>query len=367
MRKFFPSKATQYIFFEMMPSFVMGIAVFVFILLMAQVLRWTEFVLVHGVDLSIVGEIVTYMSISFLPAILPMSLLFSVIMTYSRLSQDSEIVALRACGLSMTSIMIPALLLGIGVAVISAQTSFHIAPWGNRQFELLISKVGQSKATAVIREGTFSDGFFDKVVYANEVNSRTGELKDVFIYDENSSDLPLTIIAKHGQIVQDPQASNSVMIRLFDGDIHRKGASHTKIKFDSFDLRITDPIKYVTREKSPPSLTLEEIGELLKRPELPKDNRLTLAAEYHKRWAVSFACIIFALLGVGLGTTGNRRNQKSGGFVICLIVVVVYWVMYVTADGMARNGQLPAWLAIWLPNVVFGTFTAWTLKKNWNA
>jgi len=366
MHKFFPSKATQYIFFEMIPSFMMGIAVFIFILLMAQALRWTEFVLVHGVNLSVVGRIVTYMSISFLPAILPMSLLFSVIMTYGRLSQDSEIVALKASGLSMASIALPALLLGIIVAIVSAQTSFHIAPWGNRQFELLISEVGQSKATAVIREGTFSDGFFDKVVYANEVNSRTGELKDVFIYDEKAGELPLTIIAKHGQIVQDPAVPNSVLIRLFDGDLHRKGEAHTKIKFDSFDLKIVDPIKFETREKSPPSLTLEEISQILKHPELPRDNRLTLEAEYHKRWAVSFVCIIFSLLGVGLGTTSNRRNQKSGGLVICLIVVVTYWVMYVTTDGMARNGQLPAALAIWLPNVIFGLFTGWILKKNWN-
>jgi lipopolysaccharide export system permease protein len=366
MRKFFPGKVTQYIFFEMLPSFAMGIGVFVFILLMAQALRWTEFVLVHGVSLTIVGRIITYMSISFLPAILPMSLLFSVIMTYGRLSQDSEIVALKACGLSMSSIALPAFLLGLAVAIVSAQTSFHVAPWGNRQFELLISKVAQTKASAVIREGTFSDGFFDKVVYANEVNSRTGELTDVFIYDEKAGEVPLTIIAKHGQIVQDPQMPNSVLIRLFDGDIHRKGTAHTKIKFDSFDLKIVDPIKTETREKSPPSLTLEEIVQLLRHPELPKDNRLTLEAEFHKRWAVSFVCIIFSLLGVGLGTNSNRRNRKSGGLVICLIVVVAYWVMYVTTDGMARNDQLPAAIAIWLPNVIFSLFTAWTLKKNWN-
>ena len=104
----------------------------------------------------------------------------------------------------------------------------------------------------------------------------------------------------------------------------------------------------------------------MRHPELPKDNRLTLEAEYHKRWAVSFVCIIFSLLGVGLGATSNRRNQKSGGLVVCLIVVVAYWVMYVTTDGMARNGQLPAFIAIWIPNFIFASFTVWTLKKNWN-
>lgn len=361
-----PRKATQYIFFEMIPSLVLGVLVFIFILLMAQALRYTEFVLIHGVGIGVVGQIIMYLSISFLPALLPMSLLFAVIMTYGRLSNDSEMVALKASGLSMTSIGLPAVLLAAVVTLISAQTSFHLAPWGNRQFELLVSKVGSSKAGATIREGTFSEGFFDKVVYANEVDSKSGELKSVFIYDETQGDLPLTIIAKKGLIVQDPQNTNSVLVRLFDGDIHRKGESHTKIKFDTYDLKMADPIRNETREKSAPSLTIEEISKKLDAGGMSEDETRTLQAEFHKRWAISIVCLIFGALGVGLGTNTNRRNQKAGGMILCLGVIIVYWVLYVTAEGMARSGQLPAGLAIWAPNVLFLIFTAWALRRNWN-
>lgn len=361
-----PRKATQYIFFEMLPALIIGIAVFIFILLMAQALRYTEFVLIHGVGLGVVGQIMMYLSISFLPALLPMSLLFAVIMTYGRLSNDSEMVALKASGLSMTSIGLPAVLLSIVVTLVSAQTSFHLAPWGNRQFELLVSKVGSTKAGATIREGTFSEGFFDKVVYANEVDSKSGELKSVFIYDESQGEVPLTIIAKKGLIVQDPTNTNAVLIRLFEGDIHRKSESHTKIKFETYDLRMSDPIRIETREKSAPSLTIEEISKKIDNGGLLEDEQRTLQAEFHKRWAISIVCLIFGVLGVGLGTNTNRRNQKAGGMIVCLGVIIVYWVLYVTAEGMARSGQWPAWLAIWTPNALFAIFTAWTLKRNWN-
>ena len=72
----------------------MGVVVFVSILLLFQGLRLTEFILIHGVKTETILRIMMYLSISFLPVILPMSLLFSVLLTYTRLSQDSEIVAL---------------------------------------------------------------------------------------------------------------------------------------------------------------------------------------------------------------------------------------------------------------------------------
>lgn len=361
-----PRKAIQYVFFEMLPSLLLGVAVFIFILLMAQALRYTDLVLTHGVGLDVIGRIVLYLSISFLPALLPMSLLFAVLMTYSRLSNDSEMVALKASGLSMYSIAFPAFFLSILVSIISAQTSFHLAPWGNRQFELLITKVAQTKASVSIREGTFSEGFFDKVVYANQVDPKSGELRDVFIYDESQGELPLTIIAKRGEIVQDPSAPNSVLVRLFNGDIHRKGEAHTKIKFDSYDLKMTDPIKNENREKSSPSLTIDEISDLLKTSMLNEDQTLTLKAEFHKRWAISLVCIVFALLGVGLGTNTNRRSQKAGGMILCLVIVVFYWIIYVTCEGLARSGQVPAALALWFPNVLFAGAAYWSLKQNWN-
>lgn len=351
---------------EMLPSFILGLAVFLVIILMFQILRLTEFALIHGVSFSTLAEIIFYICISMLPALLPMSLLFSILWTYNRLSLDSEILALRACGLSMTPIMTPALILSLAVGLFSAQTSFELAPWGNRQFEVLFSNMKQTKAAATIREGTFSEGLFDLVVYANRIDSNTDRMEDVFIYDERDPKQPLTIIAKYGTLQRDEKLpGHRAQLILEKGSIHRQALNHTKINFETFDVRLNDPLEIREREKSAPSWTLQDILHKLKEP-LPKKEMIKVRIEWHKRMAIAVLCLVFGLLGIGLGVQTNKRAAKSSGFIISLIVIVTYWVIYITAEGLARSGQISPGLALWLPNISFGLYGLYSLKKVWN-
>lgn len=358
-------KAAQYIFFEMLPSFILGLSVFVSIILMFQVLRLTDFALTHGVPLMVIGEIIGYVVISLLPILFPMALLFAVLLTYGRLSQDSEIVAMKASGLHMGMILMPALILATLVGILSAQMSFNIAPWGNRQFEVLFYKIAHTRAGVVLKEGTFSEGFFDMVVYATQVDSEKGLLKKVFIYDEKSGDTPLTIIAKDGKIINE-RGGQDTLLRLNDGDIHRQAEAHTKIKFDHYDIRLSDPAEEYITSKAPQSLTLNELQETLAAGVKKEDDRLTLLTEVHKRWAIAILCVVFAMIGVGLGTNTNRRAAKTGGMILCIGVIIAYWVLYVSAEGAARSGQLPVAVAIWAPNIIFAIFGFETLRRNWN-
>lgn len=358
----------RYVLAEMIPTFFLGVIVFVFILLMFQALRLTEFVLIHGVKLSTVLEMMGYLSTSFLAILFPMSLIFTVILTYGRLSADSEIVALRASGLSMVSIATPAIILSGLVCLLSLQTSFHIAPWGNRQFEILVSKLGSMKPGVTIKEGTFSEGFFDLVVYANKVDNKIGLLQDVFIYDERGGQSAITVIAKEGRLVQDPERpGHSASLQLIDGSIHRSvEARHTKIDFKTYDLQLFDPVNESISSKSPPSMSITEVLTTLDSPDLKKELKLELNTEFHKRIAIGLACLVFGMIGVALGTVTNRRNVKAGGAVLSVAIIVAYWIIYVTSESLARNGTLPPWFAMWLANFIFSIGGFFLLRKVWN-
>jgi lipopolysaccharide export system permease protein len=360
-------QAIRYIFFETLPAFLMGVLIFIAILLMFQALRLTEFILVHGVGVRTVVELMLYLSVSFLPVILPMSLLFSVLLTYSRLSNDSEIVAFKSLGLSMGQLTVPAIVLALAATLMSAQTSFYLGPWGNRRFEVLMNELGQQKVGATIKDGVFSEGFFDLVVYANKVDSKAGLLSDVFIFDERDSKAPITIIAKEGHLIREKTSAGlSAFLRLNEGNIHRTHQNtYTKVDFGTYDINLFDPHSFAEKKKSPPSMTLDELSRELKRSDLaPKDAR-KLQVEYHRRWSLSIACLIFALLGVGLGTVTNRRAARGGGFVICLVALISYWILYVTAEGMARSGTLPASVGLWLVNFIFLAVALKSLKRSW--
>ncbi len=360
-------QTVRYIFFETLPAFLMGVLVFVGILLMFQALRLTEFVLVHGVGLKTVAEIMLFLSVSFLPVILPMSLLFSVLLTYGRLSNDSEIVAFKSLGLSMGHLIVPALILSLAATLMSAQTSFYLGPWGNRKFEVLMNDLGRQKVSAAIKEGVFSEGFFDLVIYANKVDSKDGQLNDVFIYDERDPKAPVTIIAKQGNIIQESSKQGlSALLRLAHGNIHRTNeATYTKVDFDSYDINLFNAYDIAEKKKSPPSMNIDELSQELKRGDLDLKTRRKIEIEYHRRWSLSAACVIFALLGVGLGTVTNRRSSRSGGFVICLVLLISYWVLYLSAETVARNGWLPAYASLWLVNILFFLFALKSLKRSW--
>lgn len=359
-------KIIFYIISEIIPGFVLGTLVFLFLLIMFQGLRLTEFVLIHNISMQTIGRILLYQCISFLPVILPMALLLSLLMGYGRLSSDSEIIAMKATGLSMWSISLPSFVLGLAILAVSAQTSFYLAPWGNRQFEVLISKFSSSKASIVIKEGTFSESFFDLVVYAGRVNNETGELKNIFLYDERNEQTPITIVAKSGQMIPDPKLPNqSVLLRLKDGDIHRQAETHTKIKFDTYDIRLSDSSQINIKEKSPQSLSISEISEKINSIENLKEKNI-YQVEYHKRIALSMACLIFSLIGIGLGASSNLRSQKANGIILSFIVIMAYWILYVSFESLARSGKYPIGLVIWFPNLVFLIFAVYRLRKNWN-
>jgi lipopolysaccharide export system permease protein len=353
----------RYLFFELLPSFIMGNMVFIFIVLMFQGLKFAEFALIHGIGGRTLLEILFYMTISLLPAILPMSLLFSVVLTFGRLSGDSEIVALKASGLSLTQMMIPVLILGAMTSFASAQLAFDIAPWGNRKFEVLISQLSNTKAAINLKEGTFMEGFFDMVVYASKVHPESGELDHVFIYDERQNP-PITIIAKKGFMSQNAQVTGQqVQLELREGDIHRKTGTHTKINFGKFFISLNENYRIKEKDKTLQSMTLDELRTAFKDQQAEPKVLRSYEVEYHRRIAISFACVIFALLGSGLGINTQKRSGRGSGLVVALSVIVVYWVLFVSFESAARASKHPAYFFLWLPNVFFLIATFRTLKK----
>jgi lipopolysaccharide export system permease protein len=332
-------------------------------MLMFQGLRLAEFALIHGVDSRTLGEILLYMVISILPALLPMSLLFSVLMTYSRMSSESEVVAFKASGQSPYMILLPGLCLGIIISFLTSQLTFDLAPWGNRQFEVLVSKLSNTKAGIALREGTFMEGFFDMVVYANKIDSEHGALEKIFIFDERQNP-PLTIIAKKGLMQQKNDfTGNEVKLTLENGDIHRKTATHTKIEFEKFFITLNENYNLQIKDKTSASMTLREINENRYKSDTLAPEKRKLDIEFHKRWVLTILPFLMSFLGSIFGFTTNHRGSKGSGFVACIGLIVVFWILFVVAESSANKAQAPVQFIMWLPTLFFLILGVLTFRK----
>ena len=150
------------------------------------------------------------------------------------------------------------------------------------------------------------------------------------------------------------------------GSIHRKTETHTRINFDNYDIELSSPINKGEKRKSLQSHTYAELKQRLDTEKnLQGKDRWKLETEYHKRWAISFACFAFAIIGVGIGARTNKRSGKSNGLVLSIGLVMLYWILYVSAENAARQGQAPALLVLWVPNILFSGFGLFKMRQNW--
>lgn len=350
--------AVKYITFELLPVFLMGVTVFVIVLIMFQSFKLSEYVIVHGAKIEMITKLVFYMMLGYLPMLFPIALLFAVLMVYGRMSNDSEIVAFKALGLSPYHLLMPILAVGTVISILSLQTSFRLAPWGNRQLDELINLLSQTRPGVAVREGVFSEGFFDLVVYANKVDSRTGHIEKVFIYDERNINSPVTIIAKEGQLLnKNTLYGQEAFLRLHKGNLHKAAAeSYTKIEFGTYDISLYDPHDVKARETAADAMNLRELQLAKDDPRLDEKQRTKFAQEWYRRWALSATCLVFAFVGFGLGTVTNRRTVRSGSLVISISVIVIFWALQVGFEALGRSGKIPMFLGAWMTNLIFFLF-----------
>lgn len=353
-----------YILSQIIPTFILGIFVFIFILLLFKFLKLTEFIIVYNISIIHVIELLVHLSIGFLPIILPMSLLFSILLTYSRLSSDSEMVAFRALGYSPSTISLPAIVFSFFVFFISVQTVLFLGPLARTKFDSMLNSIGSQKIMSTLSAGTFSESFFDLTFYTNEIDTENNILKNLFVYDNRNPKSPIAIVAKTGVITSDVKDKNQLAeIALNDGVMYKlNDTSHTKIKFESYSLNISTAISTAVHERDLDTLTFTELQKNLELNETTKKTAEILT-EYHGRLAIAASCLLFGFLGSALGGRIHRRSNASSGFIVSVLCIISYWILYVAMSNIGKKMILPPNLALWIPNLLFLLFTIWVWRK----
>ncbi len=161
---------------EIMPTFVLGTGIFLFIMLMFQAIRLSEFLVVHQVGLVGLVKISAYLLLSFLPIAVPIAFLFAVLMGTSRIQSEGEVLALQASGISLKQIYLPYFLLATVVTGLCTYWALYTVPRGNRAFELIITKVSGEKVISQMRPGVFQEGFFGLVILAESITPLKNEM-----------------------------------------------------------------------------------------------------------------------------------------------------------------------------------------------
>jgi len=351
------TRINHYILREITGPALLSLLIFTFVLLMGRIPRLTELVINKGVPLAEILQLFGYMLPTFLSITVPLSFLLAILLAFGRLSSDSEYIALKACGISLYSLVKPVVALAVLFVVLTGFMTNYIEPASKAAFRSKLFNIASSAGSMEITPGVFNDRFDGIVLLAQGVDERKGVLRDLFISDEREGELPATIVAREGRIMPSP-GSLGLTLRLKNGSIHRSSTDSRQttyqiIRFSTYDINldIGGQLTDKNRRISGGELSWHELQSALKNAEDDK-SRLRLEVELHERIVIAFAPLVLVLVGAPLGLQ-SQRSGKGAGFSLALIVFLVYYVLLSLAGTIAEKGAIPPSVILWLPNACF--------------
>jgi len=317
-----------------------------FLLFMERFVRMTRLVMGGGVEFGDILKVFLYLQPSILLLSIPMAILIAIFLTYGRITTDNEIIALKSGGMSFCSISKPAIMLSALGFITLLFVSLYLSPKGMHFFRQTLYGVIVKKASMGIEEETFSRVFKGTVIFVKEKPSKD-RFRGIFIYMDAgpSAKYPIMIVARDGTIRPYPE-EGLIEFNMHNGLIHISGdKGSSEITFTGYKLVLTSEIES-KREKR-----LDEIGFL----ELWKGSggNVLWQVELNRRLSIPFACLIFGLLGPALSTKIGKIG-RVGSFSFSLSLLILYYLLLIFGEGLAKAGGLSPFLGMWGPNILFG-------------
>jgi LPS export ABC transporter permease LptG/LPS export ABC transporter permease LptF len=350
----------RYVLRELLVPFGMGVGVFTFFLVIDRIYHLTDLVITKGVPFLLVVSLLGYMLPSFLSLTFPIALLVSVLLVGGRLNADMEVTALKASGVSPLRLLRPFVLAGVVVTLVCATLTLFVVPPTNTAFQQQLFRILQSRAATGIKERIFSGSFGQFTIYVQDVSPSQVALKGLIVSDERSPALSRVIVAREGRLLTDEENSR-ITLRFLDGQVTEtdtadgRRARFTDFSLYDMNLPIESPFTGATRAEKPErDLSLSDL----------RSQAVTLAGqgqqvgayyvELHKRFALPLAALVFVFVGFALALRGHPRSGGRGvALAVSLGIVVSYYIIFTSLEGMALRGRIPAWLGVWLPNALY--------------
>lgn len=366
----------RYLITELVLPFLFGVGIFSSLgvsigALFELIRRVTE----SGLPLSIAFKVLLLQFPQFLAYSFPTSTLLATLMTYSRMSSDSELTALKACGVSVYRLVMPALALSIVVTGLTFAFNELVVPAANFEATLTLSEA-LNQDEPLFQERNILYQEFDQVTDKDgdreEVLSRLFYAKQF----DGQQMLGLTILdfSREGldQIVSAKAAawnSDQKTWDFSDGTIYvvsADGGFRNIVKFEQQQLQLPRaPLDLASRKRDYDEMNIAQSLEYLDvlRQGGSESRIQKLKVRIHQKVALPFICIAFGLVGAALGARLDRTGRATG-FAITLIIIFSYYLLVIVSGAIAQLGYIPPILGGWLPNI-FGLIAAgWLLARS---
>lgn len=380
----------RYVFGAFLSSFFLAFLVLSFVLtvgLMVQIVRY----MLQGIPVDLVGRFAFVSFPETLQWTIPLALLVASVLVFSRLSADSEIAAMRACGVNLLTVMRAPLLFALFCTVMGLFVNNEIVPRGHQIRRDLARRISVGAGLELLEPGRVIDDFPKVKIYFEEKEGNW--LRDLIVLDFSNPRVDRMITASkalvtsegrdvvldlHGMTVDPLDENNPGMARATRFQYRVKDAlrdrTYKRREKDFRFFEILSEIRLAKADVKDPQAAAERRaregrakGAVAKELKLVKKSLKSqlsnLRTEFQKRLVFAFASICFVLVGVPLGIRAQRR-ESSIGIAIALVTALGYYLVVILMTSLEKNYAVRPDLLIWLPVVLCAALASYLIPKN---
>ena len=380
----------RYVFGAFLSSFFLAFLVLSFVLtvgLMVQIVRY----MLQGIPMDLVGRFAFVSFPETLQWTIPLALLVASVLVFSRLSADSEIAAMRACGVNLLTVMRAPLLFALFCTVMGLFVNNEIVPRGHQIRRDLARRISVGAGLELLEPGRVIDDFPKVKIYFEEKEGNW--LRDLIVLDFSNPRVDRMITASkalvtsegrdvvldlHGMTVDPLDENNPGMARATRFQYRVKDAlkdrTYKRREKDFRFFEILSEIRLAKADVKDPQAAAERRaregrakGAVAKELKLVKKSLKSqlsnLRTEFQKRLVFAFASICFVLVGVPLGIRAQRR-ESSIGIAIALVTALGYYLVVILMTSLEKNYAVRPDLLIWLPVVLCAALASYLIPKN---
>ena len=396
----------RYLLREIAVYFAIALALFTALLLTFRMLRFANLIVNRGVGIDQIGMVFLSIIPTFLEVAIPLATLLGVLLAFTRLSGDSELIVIRASGISIFQLIRIVALCGIIAGSLLWVVQNYFRPWGNAQLNRTLYELARSRSTAGLESGVFNK-LGALTLYAQTIDHGSGQLDKVLIDDKRDSTNRRIVTAQHGRISSD-DSKQQILFELADGQIHQRIDDHYSItQFESNALSMDASELYSddanSRDRRAAELSNNELESRIQQmrqllataPDtndefsilIPGDDKEVMttrselrrkgdrsAVELGRRLSMPCAAFLLAFLALPLGVQPSRTQRTYGiglSAMIGLVIFMIYYGAFSIGIAAAEGGRFNPYMALWLPNVLLLGCGLWLNRmigtENWQS
>ena len=352
MRRFSPL-ISRYVFQAILPYFGFAWLLLSVILFVQQAGKHSDLLFSAALPNSLIWQLTIALIPNVIAFTCPIAALVGVIIGISRMQGDSEMVAIRAAGVGNLQISLSVIILGILLSLFALFINMKGVPFAAGIVKDVVLRAAIHKMESPVEPGVFNSELAGYTVYVKSGDMEKGVWRNIFIHQEDKEKKQTRLItAKEGRIDSEENDSEIVLkdasVTTFDNLKEEKIATE-----NVEDLRLlvqTKRKEIIERlskaEDTPQAMGLQELAEYSSTVEGEK--RVEAEILWQRRILLSITPLLFALLGAALVTRFNRGG-RGFGVVLALVSLVVYYLLTLLGEQLARTGVVSVFTAGAIP------------------